>query len=300
MNAMKIKNFSLLLVIGGSLTLSSAIFSSCASKNKLESSSNRESSSLAGIWQICHKVPSQTSVSAQIYKGKTLKILSEDGKFTNVYFDDKRGGAIITGYGTYRQTSDNMYIESIVNSVNTSINNDEIEFLFKIVDNKSLHTRFFVKKDGRGNPLNRWFEESYVKVIPVNYDSFLTKMTKLNSSQKKHKLDKDDDIWPHYETAPVFTGGGKVTEWVASRLRYPVEALKDKIEGRVYIKFVIEADGSVTNVEIMRGITEALDTEAIRVVKTMPKWKPGKFKDKFVRCSYQMPINFRLSSPMKK
>ena len=114
--------------------------------------------------------------------------------------------------------------------------------------------------------------------------------------------DKDDHIWVKYERAPEFIGGGKVSEWVASRLRYPVEALKAKIEGRVYVSFVIEADGSVTNVKVLRGLNNSLDNEAIRVIKTMPKWKPGTLwkpeikKHKPVRCFFQMPVIFKLDS----
>ena len=105
----------------------------------------------------------------------------------------------------------------------------------------------------------------------------------------------EDDVFAVVEHAPVFPGGN-VSSWVAKRIKYPVLAQENGIEGRVYIKFVIEKDGSVTNIEIMRGVDASLDKEAIRVVKSMPKWKPGKQRNKPVRCSFQMPINFRLES----
>ncbi len=106
----------------------------------------------------------------------------------------------------------------------------------------------------------------------------------------------DDYVFPTVESAPIFPEGN-VSAWIAKRIKYPAAAQKNKIEGRVFIRFVIEKDGSVSTVEILRGVDVSLDKEAIRVVKTMPKWIPGKEKGQSVRCSYQMPINFRLSKP---
>ena len=105
----------------------------------------------------------------------------------------------------------------------------------------------------------------------------------------------EEDIFIVVEDPPVFPHGN-VSTWVSKRIKYPVLAQENGIEGRVYIKFVIERDGSVTNIEIVRGADASLDKEAIRVVQSMPKWKPGKQRGKAVRCSFQMPINFQLES----
>lgn len=75
-------------------------------------------------------------------------------------------------------------------------------------------------------------------------------------------------------------------------MRYPYEAKKDGIEGRVMVRFVVNKDGSFSNFEIMRGVNPALNEEAIRVLKTMPKWRPGKMKGVAVRCSYVQPFTF--------
>ena len=70
----------------------------------------------------------------------------------------------------------------------------------------------------------------------------------------------------------------------------------DCIQGKVFIQFVIERDGSITDVKVVRGVDASLDKEAVRVVQSMPKWKPGKQRGKPVRVAYTLPINFQLSN----
>ena len=83
-------------------------------------------------------------------------------------------------------------------------------------------------------------------------------------------------------------------EYVAKNVVYPKEAQEKGISGRVFVGFVVEKDGSIGEVKLLRGIGGGCDEEAIRVIKGMPKWKPGKMKGEAVRVSYQMPINFKL------
>ena len=90
--------------------------------------------------------------------------------------------------------------------------------------------------------------------------------------------------------------GGNVQKWIAKNVKYPVLAMENGIQGKVYIQFVIERDGSITDVKVLRGVDASLDKEAVRVVKAMPKWKPGKQRGKPVRVSYTLPINFQLSN----
>ena len=83
-------------------------------------------------------------------------------------------------------------------------------------------------------------------------------------------------------------------DYVSKNVVYPEEAINKGIAGRVFVSFIVEKDGSVNEVEVMRGIGGGCDEEAVRVVKSMPKWKPGKMKGKPVRVSYMMPIIFKL------
>ena len=98
------------------------------------------------------------------------------------------------------------------------------------------------------------------------------------------------------EDMPSFQGKGQegFREWIAKNLRYPEIAAENGISGRVFVQFVVEPDGSVNKVEVVRGVDPALDKEAIRVVSASPKWAPGKQRGKPVRVAYTFPIVFVL------
>ena len=105
----------------------------------------------------------------------------------------------------------------------------------------------------------------------------------------------EDTVYQIVEQMPQYTGGEEaMMKYVAENIKYP-QAAKDKnISGRVFVGFVIEKDGSVSNVKVVRGIGGGCDEEAARVIKEMPKWKPGMQKGKPVRVNYMMPIFFKL------
>jgi len=103
------------------------------------------------------------------------------------------------------------------------------------------------------------------------------------------------EVFVVVEDMPQFPGGN-VQKWIAKNVKYPVLAMENGIQGKVYIQFVIEKDGSITDVKVVRGVDASLDKEAVRVVQAMPKWKPGKQRNKPVRVSYTLPINFQLSN----
>lgn len=107
---------------------------------------------------------------------------------------------------------------------------------------------------------------------------------------------EEDTVYQIVEQMPQYTGGEEaMMKYVSENIKYP-QAAKDKnIAGRVFVSFVVEKDGSVNEVKVMRGIGGGCDEEAVRVIKGMPKWKPGIQKGKPVRVSYMMPINFKLS-----
>lgn len=97
------------------------------------------------------------------------------------------------------------------------------------------------------------------------------------------------------ETQPEFPGGTKaLMDFIDSVKVYPQEAIEKKIEGRVICNFVIEHDGSVTDVQVVRGVHPLLDAEAIRVISSMPKWKPGMQLNTIVRVRFTLPIRFDL------
>ncbi len=106
---------------------------------------------------------------------------------------------------------------------------------------------------------------------------------------------QSDTIYKTVDQMPQFPGGDAgLRQYLAQTVQYPVEAQQNGIQGRIFVQFVIEADGSVSHVGVARPFDPKLDREAVRVVKSMPKWTPGKQKNKAVRVSYTVPVNFVL------
>ena len=110
------------------------------------------------------------------------------------------------------------------------------------------------------------------------------------------KLNDGEFIWTIVETMPEFIGGEEARMiFLRDNLIYPKEEKEKGIYGKVVVGFVVEKDGSLTNLKILRSVSPALDEEVLRVVKLMPKWKPAEQKGKTVRAQYTMPITFSLS-----
>ena len=108
-----------------------------------------------------------------------------------------------------------------------------------------------------------------------------------------------DRVYPEIEVGedkePEFPGGERALQrFIVDNVEYPQTAIKQKEEGKVFVQFIIEGDGSLFDVKIARGVSEALDNEALRIVKSMPKWIPGESNGKVVRVKYTLPINFSL------
>lgn len=97
------------------------------------------------------------------------------------------------------------------------------------------------------------------------------------------------------EDMPEFPGGElALRKYIANAIKYPVIAQENGIQGKVYVTFVVDKDGSISEAKIARGVDPSIDKEALRVVNSLPKWKPGKQRGKPVRVSYTVPINFVL------
>ena len=108
-------------------------------------------------------------------------------------------------------------------------------------------------------------------------------------------VEEEDEIKTIVETPPSYPGGiNALTDFLQKQLKYPPKALKKKIEGTVYVRFIVNRDGDVVEVEVVRGVNEDLDKEAVRVVKMMPKWSPGTQKGVPVRARYTLPVKFKL------
>jgi protein TonB len=106
---------------------------------------------------------------------------------------------------------------------------------------------------------------------------------------------EEEQIFLVVENMPEFPGGdAAMYKFLSKNIKYPRMAKESGISGRVFLTFVVERDGSVTDVKILRGIGGGCDEEAVRVIKKMPRWSPGKQRGKPVRVQFQMPIKFTL------
>ena len=126
------------------------------------------------------------------------------------------------------------------------------------------------------------------KAKSVNADPVVTEET-INQEPQ------DDVVFTVVEEQPVFPGGeGAMMAFIKNNLKYPESCVKDSIQGRVTLSFIVEKDGSVTNISEMRSPNPDLTAEAARLVQSMPKWEPGKQRGQKVRVKYVIPITFRL------
>ena len=109
---------------------------------------------------------------------------------------------------------------------------------------------------------------------------------------------KDDEPFLTVETMPSFKGGTLMDfrNWVQSKVRYPQIAQENGIAGRVVLQFVIERDGSLTNIVVLQTPDRSLSEEAIRVLNQSPKWTPGKQRNQTVRVKYTLPVEFRIQN----
>lgn len=110
--------------------------------------------------------------------------------------------------------------------------------------------------------------------------------------EPKPEVEKVFDV---VEQMPSFPGGpSALLEWLSNNVKYPVVAQENGVQGRVVVSFVVERDGSITDVKVVRGVDPSLDKEASRVVRAMPRWIPGKQNGSAVRVKYNVPVAFRL------
>ena len=103
----------------------------------------------------------------------------------------------------------------------------------------------------------------------------------------------DNEVYRMVEEAPQFPGGqNEMLKFIQDNRQYPEEAKAQDLHGRVIVSFIIEKDGSIGEAKVMRSLGSGCDEEAVRVITSMPKWKPGKQKGKEVRTQMMVPVNF--------
>ena len=107
---------------------------------------------------------------------------------------------------------------------------------------------------------------------------------------------KNDMAYDVVEVMPQYPGGQiAMLKYIMENIKYPKQIMEEGIQGRVTVSFIVEKDGRVSNVRLLRSVQPSLDKEAIRVVKSMPKWTPGKQNGKPVRVRFNLPVMFKLN-----
>jgi protein TonB len=115
------------------------------------------------------------------------------------------------------------------------------------------------------------------------------------NAQKTVVAEKNQQVFDVVEQMPEYPGGFQALfEYLGQNVKYPEDAEKQKVEGRVLANFVVETDGSISNVKVIKPAFPSLDAEAVRVLSAMPKWTPGMQSGKVVRVKFTVPINFSL------
>ena len=147
-----------------------------------------------------------------------------------------------------------------------------------------------------------------VEVLNVVEDNVETESIEVNTEETEQELviaapveapveeEEEEVVFVVVESMPEFPGGQQALfKYLSENVKYPVIAQENGIQGRVICQFVVNKDGSIVDVEVVRsGGDPSLDKEAVRVIKSMPKWKPGKQRGKAVRVKYTVPVNFKL------
>ena len=135
-----------------------------------------------------------------------------------------------------------------------------------------------------------------IVIVPVRANA---QDKKGKTTQTRKDTTTDDKIYEVCEQMPIFEGGdAALMKYLTDSVKYPELTKKHGVQGRVVIGFIVEKDGSLTDVKVLRHVDIALDAEALRVVKGMPRWIPGCQDEQLVRVRYNVPVSFRLK-PME-
>jgi TonB family protein len=140
------------------------------------------------------------------------------------------------------------------------------------------------------------FEPEHKKNFePIPKKDFEPTLKKNTESEPKKIVVSNEKIYKHTDIRPEFSGSSqKLYEFIRQNLKYPSAAQRANVAGKVFIKFIVEKDGSISEVEVQKGLGFGCDEEAIRLIKSMPKWKPGIQNGEPVRAMFSIPLSFVL------
>ena len=135
-----------------------------------------------------------------------------------------------------------------------------------------------------------------IPVKKLTFQDFWLKKNDADEPSSQKAVVSQDSIYRVSEVMPQYPGGpNEIMRYIQENIKYPQSAKDNKIEGRVFVTFVVEKDGSITNAAVLRGIDKECDAEALRVVSSMPKWNPGQQDGKNVRTQFTIPIIYKFN-----
>ena len=165
-----------------------------------------------------------------------------------------------------------------------------------------LKKRIKMMNKQTSNPLARF---KYLLFVPLAIALLAMNSTAMRANVQKKvvkttkvtkKTSATDKVYEVCEQMPIFPGGdAALMKYLSENVKYPALAIKAQEQGRVVVSFTVEKDGAISDVKVARSVTPSLDAEAVRVVKAMPKWTPGKQDGQLVRVRYNVPVSFKLN-----
>ena len=165
-----------------------------------------------------------------------------------------------------------------------------------------LKRRIMMMNKQASNPLARFkyllFVPLAVALLAMNSTAMRANVQKkvVKTTKVTKKTGTTDKVYEVCEQMPTFPGGdAALMKYLSENVKYPALAIKAQEQGRVVVSFTVEKDGAISDVKVARSVTPSLDAEAVRVVKAMPKWTPGKQGGQLVRVRYNVPVSFKLN-----
>lgn len=165
-----------------------------------------------------------------------------------------------------------------------------------------LKKRIKMMNKQTSNPLARFkyllFVPLAVALLAMNSTAMRANVQKkvVKTTKVTKKTSATDKVYEVCEQMPIFPGGdAALMKYLSENVKYPALAIKAQEQGRVVVSFTVEKDGAISDAKVARSVTPSLDAEAVRVVKAMPKWTPGKQDGQLVRVRYNVPVSFKLN-----
>lgn len=176
----------------------------------------------------------------------------------------------------------------IIDSINNIYFYQEYDENYKIVSYGKTKNKFILQKE---DTCFVYYENGQMRA--ENY--YKNGEMLGNKNWNEDGTEDISDIFTPYDTVPEYPGGEiALRKYIAENTIYPMDARRNGVTGKVFVRLIIMEDGSIDGVKVVRKVASELDEEAIRVVKSLKNWKPGKINGKNVRSGYTIPINFRL------